>query len=112
MDSKTEKPVEEPGPPAARAKRPRTSAWPLIWRLMKGSFRYRGAVLAVALLGLLVATMRYLRAWLFQPLLDDALVPISTGEIDLALVKPVLAELGLLGALTLVVTPVAVAKSS
>ena len=108
MDSKTRKPVEEPGPSEARAKRPPVSAWPLIWRLLKGSFRYRTGVVTVVLLGLLVATMRYLRAWLFQPLLDDALVPISTGEIDLELVKPVLAEIGLLGALTLVVTPAAV----
>ncbi len=108
VDSKTEKPIEESGSPAARSKPPQTSAWPLIWRLMKSSFRYRGGVAAVVFLGLLVAGMRYLRAWLFQPLLDDALVPISTGDISFELVKPLLSELGLLGGLTLIVTPVAV----
>ena len=112
VDAKIEKPIEERKRPAARAKHPRTSPWPLIWRLLKTSFAYRGGVMAVVLLGLLVAIMRYLRAWLFQPLLDDALVPISTGKIDLELVKPLLTELGLLGLLTLIVTPAAVLGQS
>lgn len=72
------------------------------------SFGYRRGLLAVIGFGFVIVASRYLRAWLLQPLLDDALIPISAGKIDVELVKPVLLEVGLIGVATLILTPIAV----
>jgi len=76
--------------------------------MLRLSFGYPRAILAVVVLGTVIAASRYLRAWLLQPLLDDALVPISSGEIDVESVLPVLSEIGILGGLTLIALPLAV----
>ncbi len=64
--------------------------------------------LGVFAAGLAITFVRYLRAYLFKPLMDDVLVPASSEQVSFALVRPVLVELGVLLGLTLVVLPIAV----
>ena len=49
-----------------------------------------------------------MRAWLAKPLLDEVLVPSANRDVDLAAVEPLLWRIGLVFALTLLVTPLAI----
>jgi subfamily B ATP-binding cassette protein MsbA len=46
--------------------------------------------------------------WLAQPFFDDAMIPLSAGKIDVEAVLPILSEIGLIGAITLIALPAAV----
>ena len=106
MDPEILNPEESRARPA-RASGSR-SPWPLIGRMLRFSLVYKQSLVAVVLLGALIAVSTYARAWLLQPLLDEALVPISSGKVELQSVLPVLTEIGILGGLTLIALPVAV----
>ncbi len=88
----------------------RARAWPPLRRLLGASRRYLW-MLGLALgCGLVFAGARYLRVFLLQPLLDEIMVPGASmsAETALAQFQPRLIELGLIGALTVLVTPFAV----
>lgn len=99
--------TEDAAPEAATKPAP-ASAWGLLGRLLKRSMRYRGVILSVVALGLVVSFFRYLRAYLMRPLIDDVLVPASTQAIEFESLQPALFELGLLLGLSILVQPVAV----
>ena len=76
--------------------------------MLRMSLRYRGAVVAVLTLGALIAGSRYLRHWLAQPLLDEVLVPISAGTVDMDTIAPLVTQLAVLATIALLVGPIAV----
>ena len=84
-----------------------SARWALA-RVLGMSLVYWQAITAAVLLGFVLAGSRDLRAWLFQPLLDEIAVPASAGEVDFEMVAPLLSEIGLLAGLTLVASPIAV----
>lgn len=87
----------------------RTRAWPLLRRMIVLSLRFRTALVFSILSGALMAGTRYVRAYLAQPLLDDVLVPGAsmTADTALSLFQPRLIEIGVIAALTVVATPIA-----
>jgi len=97
------------GASASPAGKDPVPALPLIARLVRISFPYWSQILAVALFGAAFSAMRYLRAWLIQPALDDIAIPAMAASADvnpIDLVDPDrLILLGGLLFLTLVVTP-------
>jgi len=72
------------------------------------STRYWPQLLGVFLLGWAIAFIRYLRAYLFKPLLDDVLIPATAGDVGFERIEPVILDLVLLLGLTLILQPVAV----
>jgi len=111
VDPEIQNPDKDPVPAKADTAAAAPSPWPLIGRMLRLSFCYKRSLVAVLVLGALIASSRYLRAWLLQPLLDDAIVPIASGKIDLQAVQeimPVLYQIGILGGLTLITLPAAV----
>jgi subfamily B ATP-binding cassette protein MsbA len=84
------------------------SAWRLVGRMLGMSLTYWPSLAAVVFFGAVIAGSRYLRAWLLQPILDDVLVPISGGQVQFDDVVPLITEIGVLGGLTLISTPLAV----
>ncbi|MFK7894328.1 MAG: ABC transporter ATP-binding protein [Myxococcota bacterium] len=82
------------------------SAIPNMKRMVRLSFRYWRAAAAAVGLALVFSAGRYIRTWLFTPLLDDILVPsINSGSFDPALLDDQLIPLTLILVLILVATP-------
>ncbi|MBJ21998.1 MAG: ABC transporter ATP-binding protein [bacterium] len=105
MDPEIQDPGNDPTNAGANKSAPPQSPWPLIRRILRLSYPYKRSIIAVFVLGAIVAVNRYLRAWLLQPLLDDALVPASAGAIEFADLMQVLSQVGILGGLTLIAQP-------
>lgn len=75
-------------------------------RMFKLSFRYWRATVAAVGLAIIFSAGRYVRTWLFTPLLDDILVPsINAGSFDLALFEDQLIPLIVILLIILVATP-------
>ena len=72
------------------------------------SFAYWRVILGIFLLGWVMSFIRYLRAYLLKPTLDEVLIPAVATDISFELIKPILGELGLLLGISLLVQPVAV----
>jgi subfamily B ATP-binding cassette protein MsbA len=72
------------------------------------SFVYWKALIAVLVLGLVMSFIRYLRAYLFKPLMDDVLIPATSDQFSFEAVEPLIFELALLLGVSLVVQPIAV----
>lgn len=110
MDPEPESSVEA-GATSARTKTPLRgppAPWPLLRRMLGFSVVYWKPILAVFVLGWVLAGVRYLRAYLFKPLLDDVLVPAAATGINFERVEPVLTEIALILGISLIVQPVAV----
>ncbi len=112
MDPEPESREESP-PTGAATDTPRSEpeqirAWPLLVRMLRRSFIYWKPILGIFVLGWVVSFVRYVKAYLFQPLLDDVLIPATAADIDFDFIQPVLAELALILGISLVVSPVAV----
>jgi len=102
-DSKESSP-SEPDPGSADA--PSTGA--LLWRLLRRARAYRLVIVALFLLGGVVAGVRYGRAWLIRPSLDEVVVPFSTGTVEASEVGSVALTLALVYSVTYVIQPFAV----
>ena len=89
----------EANPPSARA---------LLWRLLRRARGYRLVITALFVLGLIVAGVRYGRAWLIQPALDEVVVPFSSGRSEVGEVGSLALSLALVYAITYVIQPFAV----
>jgi len=79
-----------------------------IFRLLRMSLKEWPAATGVVLLGGLIATTRYVRAWVIQPVLDDVVLPSTVEDFDLDAITPILSELGLILFGTLLLAPLAV----
>ena len=77
-------------------------------RLLVRSFRYRGMIAFVFLVGVAVSGFRYLRAYLLRPLMDELVVPWIKGVTPLSGMGPRAEELALLMGLTMIGLPIAV----
>ncbi|MFP6656061.1 MAG: ABC transporter transmembrane domain-containing protein, partial [Myxococcota bacterium] len=62
---------------------------------------------AVLVLTIAFTASRFIRAWIFKPLLDEILVPAANGTLEIAAVEDRIWQLGLLVGGTLIVTPIA-----
>jgi len=76
-------------------------------RLIKMSRPHWRKLVVVFLLATLFAASRFVRAWIFKPLLDEILVPAANGTLEMSAVENRLWQLGLLIAATLIITPIA-----
>ena len=96
-------------PEATPARREPVPVLPLLRRLVQISLVYWTQLLAIAFLGVAFAAMRYLRAWLIQPALDEIAIPAmsqAAGADPLDLIDPDrLVMLGGLLVMTLIVSP-------
>ena len=72
------------------------------------SRRYWKQILGVFIVGWLVSSVRYLRAYLLKPMVDEVLIPAAATEIPFESIAPILTELGILLGLTLIVQPFAI----
>jgi subfamily B ATP-binding cassette protein MsbA len=81
---------------------------PALGRLIRRSFTYGRVIGGVFVVGLLVSSFRYLRAYLLRPLMDELVVPWIKGAATVAEMAPRATELGVLLGVTLVGLPIAV----
>jgi subfamily B ATP-binding cassette protein MsbA len=83
--------------------------WPILWRTIRASLRYRTTLILSLLCGIVFAGSRYLRAYIARPLIDDILVPAASmsGEESVDLFQAPLVDLGVILAMTVLVSPVA-----
>ncbi|MDC1295807.1 ABC transporter ATP-binding protein/permease [Myxococcota bacterium] len=79
-----------------------------IARLLGLSLRYWESLVAVILLGFVLAATRYVRGWLIQPLLDDVALPLTAEGLDWEAASPLLSDIGLILAATFILSPFAV----
>ena len=96
-----------PGPIEFPSKEKRVKAMPLLRRLVGMSLTYWRILLAVFFAGVLLAASRFVRAWLFKPLLDEILVPAANDTLHFEAIEARLWQIVILLGITLVVTPVA-----
>ncbi len=96
----------DPVSPAPAAKPASASA--LLWRLLRRARPYGFVIAALFVLGLIVAGVRYGRAWLIQPSLDEVVVPFSSGRAGAGDLESIALDLALLYAVTYVIQPFAV----
>ncbi len=89
------------------SKEKRVKAMPLLRRLVAMSFTYWRILLVVFLSGVLLAASRFVRAWLFKPLLDEILVPAANDTLHFDAIEARLWQIVVLLGITLVVTPIA-----
>lgn len=85
---------------------PRAAA--LLWRLLRRARAYWLVVVGLFVFGVIVSVVRYLRAYLFRPALDDVILPVLNERIAPADVAPVAIGLGVVLGVTVLVQPVAV----
>lgn len=105
----TQEPENEQAPPEdLEGDEASSSALGPILRLLRMSLSDWPAAIAVVLLGALIATTRYVRAWVVQPILDDVVLPSTVENFDLEAVMPLISELGLVLLATLLAAPLAV----
>ncbi len=76
-------------------------------RLMRRSLEHWRKLVIVLILATAFAASRFLRAWIFKPLLDDVLVPAANGTLEFAAVEDEIWQLGGLIGATLILTPFA-----
>ena len=79
-----------------------------LWRLLRRSLLFWPVGLGVFAFGFLVAGMRYLRAWLVKPFMDELVRPWVEGSATAEALAPRATELGVLMGVTLIVLPIAV----
>ncbi len=84
------------------------AAWRDIGRMFGLSLRYWESLAAVVLLGTVVTANRFVRMWVIQPLIDDAVVPVQADGLDWSAVAPVLEDVGWILGASLLITPLAV----
>lgn len=80
----------------------------MLWRMVRLSARYWKIILGVFVLGWVLSGVRYLRAYLFKPLLDDVLIPATAAGAEFEAIEPVVIDLALLLGATLIVQPLVV----
>lgn len=97
-----------PAPPDAEQAGPRRSTSALLRRVVGRILAVPKPLLATTALGLVVAGIRYLRAWLAGPLLDDVALPVLNEQKDWTAVEGIASELLLVLGLSVVVQPLAV----
>ncbi|MFP6655197.1 MAG: ABC transporter ATP-binding protein [Myxococcota bacterium] len=78
-----------------------------IRRLIRMSLVHWRPLVGVLLLTIAFTASRFIRAWIFKPLLDEILVPAANGSLEIAAVEGRIWQLGLLVGGTLIVTPIA-----
>ena len=99
-DEATSLPLEFP------SKEKRASAWRLLRRMIGLSFGHWSAVAGVFVFAGLFAATRFIRPLVAKPLLDEVLVPAANGVLEFEAVRPMLWQIGVIVAITLVVTPI------
>ena len=102
-------PTGDDSPPesALPSKVTRAKAWPLLRRMIAKSLPHWRMIMLVVVAASVFAGSRVFRAWLIKPLLDQVLVPAANQSLDFSAVEGRLWELGVLGGITLIATPVA-----
>jgi subfamily B ATP-binding cassette protein MsbA len=78
-----------------------------IRRLIRMSLIHWRQLAAVLVLTIAFTASRFIRAWIFKPLLDEILVPAANGTLEIAAVEGRVWQIGLLVGGTLIVTPIA-----
>jgi subfamily B ATP-binding cassette protein MsbA len=98
---------EEDPPVPSPSKEERAKASQSLRRLIRMSLVHWQKLVIVVLLATVFAASRFIRAWVFKPLLDEILVPAANNTLEIEAVEARIWQIGILVFGTLVITPIA-----
>lgn len=98
---------EEDPPVPSPSKEERAKASQSLRRLIRMSLVHWQKLVIVVLLATVFAASRFIRAWVFKPLLDEILVPAANNTLEMEAVEARIWQIGILVFGTLVITPIA-----
>lgn len=98
---------EEDPPVPSPSKEERAKASQSLRRLIRMSLVHWQKLVIVVLLATVFAASRFIRAWVFKPLLDEILVPAANNTLEIEAVEARIWQIGILVLGTLVITPIA-----